>query len=529
MMDEENEKKEKQEYLRINILEKGYNADEFMEYLKTLRGEKGLEIKNWTKNDLIKAVQDFINMNQGNNRNENKNNPPPINIVNDYINDENNNNIIQNDNHMNNNINNNEQNNNIRFNDELYMKCEISEKSALSPYENIEITISDPKNVEGGLFSKSYTTYLVETKPLNYSVRRRYSDFEWLRNILMSQYINCIIPPVHKKSFMMSSLSETIIKKRVRVLQKFMNEIAIHPLLRNSQIFCDFLSIKNENEFNTKKDAYNILTSPTKIEEIKTVTGEINVGVNIEKDAIAEKIKTVCENNEELLKKLTKEYKALNGKIEEVVLKKRSVALIWDQLYKNSLKNNEGETISGVYDVMAKFMEDWAKMEEKHIDYINNKIREYFRYVRNEYKCIKEYFYVYDNIKIQFIKQHIKLIEKKEKLFEQENIEDWSLEKNEINPDNKLLLLSNKDFAMSKMLPKETTEDNEKMYIYGVYLNSLINDFENIQNVNKKRHKENISNFIKEMVDNLTNFHFSLSELISYIDAMKDDIVYINN
>jgi hypothetical protein len=72
MEEDDIETKEKQEYLRINILEKGYNADEFMEYLKTLRGEKGLEIKNWTKNDLIKAVQDFINMNQGNNRNENK-------------------------------------------------------------------------------------------------------------------------------------------------------------------------------------------------------------------------------------------------------------------------------------------------------------------------------------------------------------------------------------------------------------------------------------------------------------------------
>ena len=59
-MNEENETKEKQEYLRINILEKGYNADEFMEYLQTLRGEKGLQIEAWSKNDLIKAVQEVI-------------------------------------------------------------------------------------------------------------------------------------------------------------------------------------------------------------------------------------------------------------------------------------------------------------------------------------------------------------------------------------------------------------------------------------------------------------------------------------
>ena len=452
---------------------------------------------------------------------------PALITVNNYANDENKNNIqndIQNDNH-----NNNHNNNNIRFNDEEFVKCKISEKTKISSYEKIEITISDPNTVEGGYFSKSYTTYLVETKPLNYSVRRRYSDFEWLRNILMNQYINCIIPPVYKKGFLMSSVSETIVNKRIRVLQKFINEIAIHPLLRNSQILCDFLSIKEEKEFNTKKDVYNILSTPTKMDEIKTINGEMNVGINGEKDTIAEKIKEICENNEDLMKKLSKEYKALNGKIEEVIAKKRNIANIWDQSYKKSNKNYEGETISGIYDVMAKFMEDWAKSEENHIDYINKKIREYFRYIKYEYKCIREYFSQYESIKIPFIKSHIKLIDAKEKLFEQQNIDDWGIDKIEMNCEYKQMLLSNKDFAMSKMLPEETKKDNEKRYIYGTYLNSLIDEYENIKNVNKKRHKENILSYIKDMVVSLTNFHVSLNELIALIDVMKDDNFYNNN
>ena len=57
------EVKEKQDYLRINILDKGYNADDFMQYLQMLRGEKGLLIENWSKNDLIKAVHDFQKIN----------------------------------------------------------------------------------------------------------------------------------------------------------------------------------------------------------------------------------------------------------------------------------------------------------------------------------------------------------------------------------------------------------------------------------------------------------------------------------
>ena len=62
-MKDENEVKEKQEFLRIHILEKGYDADEFMEFLETLKGEKGLKIENWSKNDLIQAVEQFTKMN----------------------------------------------------------------------------------------------------------------------------------------------------------------------------------------------------------------------------------------------------------------------------------------------------------------------------------------------------------------------------------------------------------------------------------------------------------------------------------
>ena len=52
--------KEKQDYLIINILEKGNNANELIQYLQMLKDEKGLLIENWSKNDLIKAASEKI-------------------------------------------------------------------------------------------------------------------------------------------------------------------------------------------------------------------------------------------------------------------------------------------------------------------------------------------------------------------------------------------------------------------------------------------------------------------------------------
>lgn len=40
----------------------------------------------------------------------------------------------------------------------------------------------------GGFFSKSYITYLIEINPIGFSVRRRYSDFEWLVSMLSTMF-----------------------------------------------------------------------------------------------------------------------------------------------------------------------------------------------------------------------------------------------------------------------------------------------------------------------------------------------------
>ena len=171
-------------------------------------------------------------------------------------------------------------------------------------------------------------------------------------------------------------------------------------------------------------------------------------------------------------------------------------------------------------------MEDWAKMEEKQIELINKKIREYFRYIRKEYKCIKDYYYYkYNDAKNTFIKEKIKLIDTKENLFENEDIENWGLNRPDL--EDKMLLLKNKDYAMSKMIPEETKRVKEIEDIYGAYLNCLIEEYQKIQNLNKIRHKENILQFIKGFFENLTYFQVSLTSLISFIDIMKEDM-YIN-
>ena len=58
----EDHTKEKQNYLRLEILGKGYDPAKFVEYLSGLRPE-GEDIDNWSLQDLIAAVTSFVAIN----------------------------------------------------------------------------------------------------------------------------------------------------------------------------------------------------------------------------------------------------------------------------------------------------------------------------------------------------------------------------------------------------------------------------------------------------------------------------------
>ena len=504
-MSNDEETKEKQEFLRIHILENGYDADEFMDFLKTLKGQKGLNVENWSKNDLIQAVQQFTQMNpRQDNIIINSNNQSQIEVNDKNEIDELQKDIID------------------KLNDKEFLQCKCSEKNGISDEYDLYIKISDPKVIEGNFFAKSYVSYLVETEPLGYQVRRRFNDFIWLHNILKSIYINVIIPPLYKKNNYLYALKDDQIAKRIRTLSKFIDEISKHPLLRSSQIFYDFISMKDDQDFTRKKDEYNKIILPTKAEDIKTLTGEINIAFNYDKEQYAEKVKNLSESNEEIMKRLIKEYKYLNVQLQNVITKIKKINTIWVELYNTGVKYSEGEIITGVYSNFSKFMNDWTKLYETQINLINENIREYYRYIRNEYHSIREYYALFETNKNSYKKISFKLKETKERLFEEQKIDEWGLDKEDLQ--NKLKLFRDKEYSMEKMLPEETKKVKDKKKMFGSYCNSFIDEYRHINKLNTVRHKESVLKFINEMSKAIIGFHVNLNEIVANLDALKEDV-----
>ena len=402
---------------------------------------------------------------------------------------------------------------------EEYGKCAISEFSDFSNKANIIVKVSNPEKVAGGIFSKSFISYTVETQPFGFSTKKRYSDFLWLRKTLSLMYSNCVIPPLCKKNYV-DRFNETLINKRMRSIEKFLNGLLIHPLIKNSQILFDFLSVQNEADFYKKKKKYGKITAPTHVGEIKTLEGDIKISVSKEKEITLKTIEDNCVANEEILQKITKAYKALLMIMSQASDKMKELSILWKQVNEKSIKYNDYFNTAKTYDILGKMMSTWAETEGQQIDILNVYVREYFRYIKNEYHSMHDMGDIVDNNKLVYKKALDKLESTKENLYKSQDLTQWGL--SQADMENKMALLKSKDLAFSKMLPKDTKRVNMFKAFYGGYLNSIISEYERLRFLNAKRHKDNITIYIRKFSDCITDFHVSLADRLTEFSEMKE-------
>ena len=74
------------------------------------------------------------------------------------------------------------------------------EKGTLNEKKDLKVIIKNPKPIETGFLSSNYVNYEVETAVIEWLVRRRYSDFEWLRTVLIKFNPGQVVPPYQIKN-----------------------------------------------------------------------------------------------------------------------------------------------------------------------------------------------------------------------------------------------------------------------------------------------------------------------------------------
>ncbi|KAJ1824706.1 Sorting nexin-3 [Coemansia sp. RSA 2671] len=126
------------------------------------------------------------------------------------------------------------------------------------PENFLEISVSMPVIRE--VKNKRYAEYEIECftniplfKLKHSKVKRRYSDFVWLRDKLERESTRVNLPPLPPK-VIYQSLATDVLKLRQEKLQMFLQIIAGHPLLQTgSKVLIPFIQDSNFN-----RDAYEM-------------------------------------------------------------------------------------------------------------------------------------------------------------------------------------------------------------------------------------------------------------------------------
>lgn len=121
------------------------------------------------------------------------------------------------------------------------------------PSNFLEIDVGNPQTV--GVGRGRFTTYEIRVKtnlPIfklkESTVRRRYSDFEWLRNELERES-KVVVPPLPGKALLRQLpfrgddgiFDDSFIEERKQALEQFINKVAGHPLAQNERCLHMFL------------------------------------------------------------------------------------------------------------------------------------------------------------------------------------------------------------------------------------------------------------------------------------------------
>ena len=525
---EEKDQEEKQKYLRQNILDKGYDANDFIAFLESKKGEGASDISNWSKIDLYAVVQEYILVHTKDSTNS-KPKTEPSNNNNINTNTSDNDNVNNNIEPKKENNNNNDKNSkilndyeiiedksviknemindkkekinskNFVANDENFgmivpdfIICQKAETNALNNQDNLEITVSDPQKVDNGFFSKAYINFLISTNPLNFTVRRKHADFVWLRERLSVIFNLNVLPRLPRKG---KANGDNHIKKRMRNLERFLNYLLKDNLVKNSKIFYDFLTLEKDDDFEKQKKIYNKLKSPTEIREVKTLDGKLKIQVTEQSEKYFNKIKSNAALNETVLKQINDTFKLLKLEMNATITRISSFFPMFDKLIKIRKSYLPNNILSQSYMQLKNIFTSWVDILKKQNNFFLKDVKEYLKLLGGNYHHMKELTELVDEQKNYYRKISRNLIAKKIDLYDNRDAADWQLDAQDKK--NVKNLVKDKLTAYKKICHNSTVDAIKLKEKYGYQLNKIISEHERLRSIANVENRQKLIDFTR--------------------------------
>ena len=526
----EEEQEIKQTYLRKEILEKNYDANLFLEFLITKKGEIASDINNWTIEELKTVVSEFKNtQNEVKKENISPNStledlPPADNQIlkinsittplcsKDSNKSQNNENDDIHNSLYNENGNkdwlfvNKEENERFsrysisNYNNNNYLNpeeidCLEPDHSPFEKIDKIKIIVGPPKKeyestgLKGFFIKSIYYSFLLENIPnKKQKIKRRYTDFEWLRKTLYRLFPGNYIPPLPLKTLNINKPEK--VDKYQKYLQYFVDNIMDDKLFKNSSIIYLFFTTENERDLISLMEKYNKVEKPKCLSYFYSREGNMVLDENIlKRDKKKEllDIKSDISKNSQILRELNTKLKLLGQEMKQVCDRMTEISNIFKKLYETSINNSEKLNYCKYYSDLSLYFKEYGNHEFLQMKNISEELKFHLKYINLHYTVSIEE--LYNTFKFQhdlYFQVAENLKQKKEILYKNMEYEKW-----ELNPEDRNINISDKKLVLKKMLPNDTriVNDIKKYLIY--YATQLNKENIRLKDVLEKNNNNN--------------------------------------
>jgi sorting nexin-7/30/sorting nexin-8 len=381
--------------------------------------------------------------------------------------------------------------------------CKKAEKTVLND-KDIKVIIQNPKTTEKSLLASQFTIYEVCTESMHWLVHRRYSDFDWLRTILCKFYPRILIPPIPGKKVGNRRFEEDFIEKRMKFLQKFMDELMKNEELKSSEALYSFLSFNDRVQFERKiKELNNIVTSQY-CEDLKTISGKLTVLYDDYNENYYINLNNYYKLQYQVLTRLNYNMKNFYRNMTMACMSLEEVHKDFETLNILNSKVKIKEQITKTYEELSIFFKNWKRILFNENEIIKENIKDFFKFHKMENLSFIELIDSRELIRQKYAAEKARLDAKKEKLYKIMDFNKWEIEDN-FNQVDRALLFRDKNYAFDKMCTRETQalENIHKMLGYANFMNS--EQLKNIIEYNSKKFVEVTKEFANKFYPSLND------------------------
>ena len=242
----------------------------------------------------------------------------------------------------------------------------------------------------------------------------------------------------------------------MKKLNIFLEKVLENETLKTSEALIIFLSVVDRGRFEENKKEINSTIVNLGLEGMKTLEGKILISEDVySNEKYFVNINNYFYLQNQIYDKLNEDLSAFCKSITSCVENLAGVQKDFELLHLLNARVSMKKEILKTFEMFGIFFKNWKRVLYNQGDVIKKNVKNFFKYVNMEGQAYTELSKSRQTIKDQFESEYKKLMNKKEKLWEKNDISKWEIDENYDRID-RMLLMRDKQYAFSKMCTRET-------------------------------------------------------------------------